>query len=105
MGKLVSYFIDHRRPVVLGLHVGLIVLANYSAFLLRFDGAIDHADLRLLYRALPALIFIRISVFGLFKLHEGLWRYAGIWDLSKIIQGCIAGTIVFAIVIRKVTIV
>ncbi len=105
MGKVGSYIIDHRRPVVLGLHVGLIVLANYCAFLLRFDGAIDHADLRLFYRALPALILIRVSVFGLFKLHEGLWRYAGIWDLSRILQGCVVGAIVFAVVIRKVIIV
>src|SRR5205823_3641675 len=76
---------------------------NFCAFLLRFDGSIDRADLDLFYRVLPLLIVIRVSMFGLFKLHEGLWRYAGIWDLSRIIQGCLTSTIVFALVIRRIS--
>ena len=105
MGKIGSYIIDHRRPLVVAIHAGMIVVANYSAFLLRFDGVIDSADLRLFFKALPLLVAIRLSTLAVFKLHEGLWRYAGIWDLSRIIQGCFTSTILFATVIRTVVII
>src|SRR4051812_84467 len=103
MEEIGSYIVAHRRPLVVAIQVGLIILANFCAFLLRFDGSIDRADLDLFYRVLPLLIVIRVSMFGLFKLHEGLWRYAGIWDLSRIIQGCLTSTIVFALVIRRIS--
>jgi FlaA1/EpsC-like NDP-sugar epimerase len=105
MEKIGSYIIDHRRLVVVAIHAGLIALANYCAFLLRFEGAIDPSDLHLFYKALPVLLVIRLSTLTVFKLHEGLWRYAGIWDLSRIIQACVLGTILFATMIRRVIII
>jgi len=97
-----SYLVKHRRPIVVSIHVVLIILANYCAFLLRFDGSIDRADFQIFYQALPWLVVIRIATFALFRLHQGLWRYAGIWDLSKIVQACVISTVLFAISVRDV---
>jgi len=95
------FIVRHRRPVVIAIHLILTIAANYCAFLLRFDGQIDNANLHLLYRALPWLILSRFTIFALFKLHQGLWRYAGIWDLSRIITGAVLSTAVFAVIVRQ----
>ncbi|MBV8055074.1 MAG: polysaccharide biosynthesis protein, partial [Deltaproteobacteria bacterium] len=93
--------VRYRRPIVIAIHVLLTIAANYSAFFLRFDGHISNTDLDLFYCALPWLILIRFGTFGLFHLHEGLWRYTGIWDLSRIIVGAAISSGLFAVITRQ----
>ncbi len=85
----------YRRILVMVLDVGLIVLANYLAFWLRFDGLIPAKEIQLFIDMLPWLIVIRGTAFMLFRLNEGLWRYVSIWDLKKILVGVLSGTVVF----------
>jgi FlaA1/EpsC-like NDP-sugar epimerase len=84
-----------RRCLVLILNVVFIVLSNYLAQWLRFDGNIP-ADL-----SVPAstiifwLLAIRLVVFIPFRLYEGLWRYTGIWELRNIIAGVVTSSMLF----------
>jgi FlaA1/EpsC-like NDP-sugar epimerase/lipopolysaccharide/colanic/teichoic acid biosynthesis glycosyltransferase len=84
-----------RRPLIVLLDIGLIILANYSAFWLRFDGAIPDVEQARILQTMPWLIAIRIAAFIVFRLNEGLWRYVSIWDLQNIVSGVITGTIIF----------
>jgi FlaA1/EpsC-like NDP-sugar epimerase len=90
-----SVVLKHRRILAIALHLALIVGASFSALLLRFDGAIPQNYLGMFWQALPWLIVIRMVTFAPFRLYEGLWRYAGIWDLRNIIVGVVASSGVF----------
>ena len=80
---------------MVALHVMLIVVTSYTAFALRFDGSIPAAYFHVWWNALPLLIVVRTVVFVPLKLYEGLWRYAGIWDLRNIIVGVTASSGLF----------
>ena len=90
--QLLSKF---RRPIIITFDLAIIVLANYLAFWLRFDGQIPSDATQLFLKTLPWLIVIRGIAFMVFRLNEGLWRYISIWDLKKIVGGTLAGTIAF----------
>ena len=84
----------YRLPVVVAMHLALITLANYLAWLLRFDGTIPDDHMALFVRTLPWIIGVRGMLFAPVGLYGGLWRYTGIWDLSRIVVGVSTSSIV-----------
>jgi FlaA1/EpsC-like NDP-sugar epimerase len=89
-----------RRLLVVTLHVVVIVLSNYLAFWLRFDGAISPVQQELWMTMLPWLVLIRGITFAPLRLYEGLWRYTGIWDLRNIIVAVGISTFLFYAIVH-----
>ena len=76
----------------------IIVLANYLAFSLRFDGAIP-PDYRTVFAVgLPVVLCVRLATFGAFRLFGGLWRYVGVWDVRNIVAAGLLSSLVVAVV-------
>jgi FlaA1/EpsC-like NDP-sugar epimerase len=94
-----ALLIKYRRLPIMGLHLGLIVVSNYLAFWLKFDGNIPAKEIVHFLDMLPWLIVIRAATFMPFRLFEGLWRYTSILELRNIIAGVgISSTIFYGVV-------
>jgi FlaA1/EpsC-like NDP-sugar epimerase len=63
----------------------LILSATYGAFWLRFDGNIPPEYIATYVQTIPWLFSIRAAAFLSFGLYGGLWRYTGLWDLTRIV--------------------
>jgi FlaA1/EpsC-like NDP-sugar epimerase/lipopolysaccharide/colanic/teichoic acid biosynthesis glycosyltransferase len=84
-----------RRPIIVALDVAMIVLANYLAFALRFDGNIPSEEIGKFQQTVLWLVGIRGVAFAVFGLHESRRRYTSIWDLQNIVGGVLTSTILF----------
>jgi FlaA1/EpsC-like NDP-sugar epimerase len=95
-----ALFLRNRRVFILAFHIPLIALANYLAFWIRFEGAIPAKEIAIFIQMLPWLVVIRSLSFLPLRLHQGLWRYTGIWDLRNVIAGVALSTGVFFVLVR-----
>ena len=90
----------HRSLLVLCIQLSLIVLANFTAFALRFDGEISPFYQDLFLRGLP----IVLGIFGLgmfvFGIQQGLWRYVGLHDLGRILWASVASSAVTYVILQ-----
>jgi FlaA1/EpsC-like NDP-sugar epimerase len=83
-----------RFPLIVLIHGTLMVAASYLALWLRFDGAIPQQIVSTYFRVLPELLLIRGMAFMAMGLGGGLWRYAGVWDLSRIFLATVTSSLV-----------
>ena len=80
------------------LQLAAVVAANIAAFALRFDGQAPAWAIAACAQMLPWLLVIRAATFIPFRLFDGLWRYAGIYDLRAIVGGVVTSSALFAAV-------
>jgi FlaA1/EpsC-like NDP-sugar epimerase len=90
---------QYRRLFIAGIQLSLVVLSNYVAFWLRFDGAVPAIEWTIFIQALPWLVAIRGSAFVCFKLYAGPWRYTGLSDLCSIIMAVASSTAVASVIL------
>lgn len=98
-GQLVMRF---RSLLVVATHLGLIVAAHLTAFVLRFEGDIHAPFDRMMWRYLPAVLVIYWGGLWVFGIQRGLWRYVGLHDLGRIFWASLASSVVFFGVIHLV---
>jgi len=93
-----------RRIAEVLLDLVFICVAYYSAYFLRFQGTLLTSNLQLLEKSLVWLILIKISVFYIFGLYRGVWKYISVSDLITVFKAVTLGSafsmIIFTILFR-----
>src|SRR5207245_346495 len=82
-----------RRLAEILLDVGLVALAYYGAYRLRFDGLLPADYARAFEATLGLVIAIKVTVFALCGVYRSIWRYAGIVDLYRIVGAIVISTV------------
>ncbi len=74
----------------------LVAFSWYFAHLLTFDFHIPESTSHALWRMVPLIIIIKITIFYIFDLYQGMWRYTSLTDLFSIFK---SGTLSSVIII------
>jgi UDP-GlcNAc:undecaprenyl-phosphate GlcNAc-1-phosphate transferase len=69
----------------------LIVIAYYTAYLLRFEGRLQ-PELPLFARSLLIVLVCQLAALASFRTYQDLWRYAGLHDLVNLVRASTVGT-------------
>lgn len=73
--------------------VGLIALAYYLSYLLRFEGEIPENMLLLFEQTLFVVIGVKLICFFIFNLYQGMWRYTNIVDFMNVFKAAAVASI------------
>ncbi len=99
-----TMFMHKRRIAEVLVDFVLICIAYYSAYFLRFEGALLASNLFLIKDSLAWIILIKMSTFFIFGLYRGVWRYVSISDLLTIFKvvslGSVASVLFLTFVFR-----
>ncbi len=93
----------YRRIVITMIFLTQASLSNYLAFVIRFESMISPFYLNVFLKYLPILLIIRLIFFLRFGLYKGLWRYASISDLVKILNSATFGSLFFLLVVQYIS--
>jgi FlaA1/EpsC-like NDP-sugar epimerase len=92
--------VKYRRIVVILALLLQAAMANYLAFVIRFESVLPADYIYKFLAYLPLLLLIRLLFTIQAGLYKGLWRYASISDLVKIINSATFGSILFLLIVR-----
>src|SRR5256714_2656973 len=99
---LFAFLIDFsykRRVFEVLLDVGLIILAYWSAYAIKFEAFSGSPAWQLFLRTVPIVVVVRLGAFLLFGVYRGIWRYTSIDDLVAFAKAVAAGSIVSMVII------
>jgi len=94
-----SIFIQYRRVLIVLFHLAAVAAANFLAFYIRFEGNIPQAAMVMVPYSILTLLLLRLPLFHVFGLYRGLWRYAGMTDLQKILLSASISSAAFAMIV------
>lgn len=93
--NLKELILKSRRFIIIIVHLVLVICAYILAFYLRLDFKIDSSYWQVIIKTLPVLITIKMVIFGYFGLYSGLWRYASVDDIWRIIKAHVLAALCF----------
>src|SRR4051812_20273522 len=73
------------KPLIIGIHAGIVVTALLLAFFLRFDFSIPSSEVVDLWWALAIFLPLKMAVFQFTGTHRTSWRKIDIFDVLKLI--------------------
>lgn len=95
----------YKKLPVIAFDICTITITWYLAYWLRFNLQPFPANLTSIYsaKALFALIAVQTACYYYFKIYRGLWRFASIGDMFRIIKAIVCATILFVPVLYSMS--
>lgn len=86
-------FMYKRRVAEILLDLCLIPLAYYTAYHLRFEGALLAANYGYFLKSLPIVLSVQLLALFFVGGYRGVWRHFGMMDAVVFVKGVLLGTI------------
>ncbi len=86
-----------KRITVAASDMVSTALAFWLAYFLRFNFSIPEQHYKMFLTTLPVLVILRIVNFYFFGLYSGVWRYASINDMVRILKATVISSLLFFI--------
>jgi FlaA1/EpsC-like NDP-sugar epimerase len=83
-----------RRLLQLCVDAGIVALAYYLAFVLRFDNGMPGRYRDLLGGTILLVVCGKLAIFGAFGLYHKLWRFIDQKDFERVVQAVLVSTLV-----------
>jgi UDP-GlcNAc:undecaprenyl-phosphate GlcNAc-1-phosphate transferase len=90
--SILGLILNKKQILQAVIDIILISTAYITAYLLKFDGTISDSNQAMIEKSLPVIIAIKISVFWLFGLYRGQWRFVSMGDVWKILKAVFIST-------------
>lgn len=91
-----------KRLTVFLSDLVLTGLSFWLAYILRFNFTIPDIFYGTFIKTLPIIVAIRVICFYLFGLYNGLWRFASMNDLLRILKGTVLSSAIFFVYVAFV---
>jgi FlaA1/EpsC-like NDP-sugar epimerase len=101
--KIINGAGPYRRAIVVGIQLGIFIIASYLAFCIRCEGRPTPVFVEMFLKYLPLLLLIRVIMLFVFQLDRGLWRYVSVRDLINISVASTIGSVLFAVIVRYIS--
>ncbi|HYA39664.1 MAG TPA: nucleoside-diphosphate sugar epimerase/dehydratase [Syntrophobacteraceae bacterium] len=82
-----------RFYVMLFCDSAVFAAAFAGAYALRFEFSIDHEHMHQIVALAPVIVAIQLSVFFIFGLYRGMWRFTSVVDFWRLGQACLISTL------------
>ena len=79
--------------LMLLLDAVLLLMAHFSAYLLRFEFSLDPPQWAQFWSAWYWIILIKLVCFYFFGLYRGMWRYTSLVDLKKVFVAAVTSSL------------
>ena len=97
MLKRITSSVAGRRLLQLAVDGGLVALAYYLAFALRFDNGTPHRYRDLLGATILLVVAGKLLVFAAFGLYHKLWRFIDQKDFERVVQAVLVATLLVVV--------
>jgi len=95
---VLTEFTYKRRIFEILLDIGLIVLAYYGAYILRFEGRELQLSLPTFLHSLPIIIACKVLSLQISGVYRGVWRYASVSDFQVFFRATALGSLLALVI-------
>ncbi|MFQ6079304.1 MAG: hypothetical protein ACE5NJ_09250, partial [Thermodesulfobacteriota bacterium] len=85
--------------IMVAADAALVFACYYLAYLIRFEFDIPEENLAAFRKSWHFIVPIKISVFAIFHVYRGMWRYTGLVDLVNLVKAVFTSSLLIVLIV------